>query len=78
MAIEFIECASLSIQYDATGKVSVSFSVIRDDNSEVTGYKNFSFGGVNFDGVIMRKEQQYLRGSGKWYQWQMQWQGVGN
>ena len=78
MATEFTECASLSIQYDTTGKASISFTVIRDDNSEVTGYKSLNFANVNFDGVIMKKEQQYLRGSNKWYQWQMQWQGVGN
>jgi len=75
---EFVECASLSIQYDAVGKASVSFTVIKNSNSEVTGYKTFNYGGVDFNGVIMRKEQQYIRGSGKWFQWSMQWQGVGN
>ena len=75
---EFVECASVSIQYDATGKASVSFNIIKDNNSEVTGYKNFNYGGVNFNGVVMKKEQQYIRGSGGWFQWSIQWQGVGN
>ena len=75
---EFVECSSVSIQYDATGKASVSFNVIKDSSSEVTGHNSFSYGGVSFDGVVMKKEQQYIRGSGNWFQWSIQWQGVGN
>lgn len=76
--VEFMECASLSIQYDATGKASISFTIVRDSSSEVTGYRHHNYGGVSFDGVIMRKEQQYIRGSSNWFQWSMQWQGIGN
>ena len=76
--VEFMECSSLSIQYDATGKANISFNIVRDNSGEVTGYRQLRFGGVNFDGIIMRKEQQYLRGSSNWFQWSMQWQGIGN
>lgn len=77
--IEFIDCASLSIQYDATGAVSLSFIVIKNNLDELVGaYTTLTAGGVDFEGVIMSKIQTPIVGSGGWCQWQIQLRGVGN
>jgi hypothetical protein len=78
MSIEFIECPSLSISYDATGKASVSLTVIRDDMDDLSGtYTNESWGGVEFTVGIMGATQQAIIGSGGWAQWSLQLEGVG-
>lgn len=77
--IEFIDCASLSIQYDATGIASLSFVVLKNSMEDLTGtYTTLTAGGVDFEGVIMSKIQTPIIGSGGWCQWQMQVRGVGN
>jgi hypothetical protein len=75
---EFIECGTVSISYDATGKASVSFSVISTNGRSIGNYNSLYFGGVSFSGNIMGAEAAPLRGSGGWKQWQMQWAGIGN
>ena len=76
--IEFIECASLSIGYAATGKATVSLSVIRDDGNElVNNYNKRSWGSVNFDTVVMSATQNAIIGSRGWAQWALQMEGVG-
>jgi hypothetical protein len=77
--IEFVECSSLSISFDATGKATISCSVIRNDNDTLTGdYDTWQIGGVSFDGDVMSLNQQPLQGSYGWNQWALQWEGVGN
>ena len=77
--IEFIDCASLSIQYDATGIASLSFVVLKNSMENLTGtYTILTAGGVDFEGVIMSKIQTPIIGSGGWCQWQVQVRGVGN
>lgn len=78
--IEFIDCGTLSISYDATGKVTVSFTVIRDDSQNFLDntYTEPNWGGVQFGLIVMRAAQQPIIGSGGWCQWQMQLEGVGN
>lgn len=79
MAIEFIECPSLSISYDATGKASVSLAVIRNDMGDLAGtYNNETWGGVTFTLGVMAASQQVIMGSGGWAQWSIQMEGVGN
>jgi len=79
--IEFVECSSLSISYDASGKATVSFTVIRNDKNDLgRDYNRYwgNLGGVNFtDGNVMSAVQQPFVGSGGWNQWQLQWEGVG-
>lgn len=77
-AVEFIDCSTISIQYDATGKASISFTVVKNDDSTLSDYSSLFFGGVNFTGVIMSAVQRPILGSGGWIEWQMQLQGVGN
>jgi len=78
-SIEFIDCGSLSISFDATGKATISCNVIRNDSgSLVNDYNSWSFGSVHFDGNIMGLNQSPIIGSGGWNQWQLRWEGVGN
>lgn len=77
--VEFIECPSLSISYDATGKASVSITVIRDDMNDLRGtYTSKSWGGVRFTVGVMGATQQPIMGSGGWAQWSLQLEGIGN
>jgi len=77
--VEFIDCATISIQYDATGRSSVSFVVVKNGTSELEKvYTDVNFGGVNFTGIIMSAVQRVIIGSGGWCEWQVQLQGVGN
>jgi hypothetical protein len=79
MAIEFIECPSLSISYDATGKASVSLVVIKDDMGDLDGtYNSEIWGGVTFTLGVMAASQQAIMGSGGWAQWSLQMEGVGD
>jgi len=77
--VEFIECASISIGYDVTGKVSISMTVVRDDMSNLTGnYTDQTFGGVDFDLGVLSANQTIIMGSGDWAQWSLQLEGVGD
>jgi len=77
--IEFIDCATLNISYDATGKATVSFTVIRNDDELLKkSYIDRNWGTVQFDLIVMRAAQQPMIGSGGWCQWQMQLEGIGN
>lgn len=75
---EFIDCGSISIQYDATGRASVSFVVVTNKESLGKTYTSLEFGGVSFTGSLMSAVQKPIIGSGGWFEWQMQLQGVGN
>jgi len=76
--MEFVECGSLSISYDATGKATISCSVLRSDDQDIGDYNDWFIGGVNFDGNVMSKIQNPIFGSSGWFRWQVQWEGVGN
>ncbi len=76
--IEFPECGSLSITYDVTGVASASLSVIRDDSATLQyTYNRETWGAVPFDLVVARNDQRPILGSGGWYRWQVQMQGLG-
>jgi hypothetical protein len=77
--VEFIDCGSLSISYDVTGKASVSLTILRSDRNELQEtYTNRRWGGVQFDCVIMNLGQRPILGTGGWSEWSMQMEGVGN
>jgi len=77
--IEFIDCGSLSISFDATGKASVSMTVLRDDSESIDfdSYNNGTWGGTHFDLVTLAASQKPIVGGG-WYEWNVQLEGVGN
>jgi len=75
--VEFTECPSISISYDATGKASVSLAVLKDSMSTLTGnYTSLNFGNVRYTLVVMGASQQALFGSGGWAQWSLQLEGI--
>lgn len=78
--IEFLDCASISIQYEANGKVTVSLVVVRNDNKELEGCypPNGTLGGVTWDVSLLTALQKPIIGSDGWYEWQLQFQGAGN
>jgi hypothetical protein len=77
--VEFIDCGSLSISYDATGKATISCTVVRSDSNFLRkDYNDWHLGGVRFDGNVMSLNQAAMLGSGGWHQWQLQWEGIGN
>lgn len=78
--LEFIDCGSLSISYDATGKVTISLSVVRNDRQPITRsrYENRRWGEVDFTCIMMSASQSPIIGSRGWNQWAVQMEGVGN
>jgi len=75
---EFIDCPSVSISYDSTGKATVSFVVVSSTGSIKGSYSHISFGGVGFEGALMSAVQKVIIGGDGWCEWQIQLQGVGN
>lgn len=76
--IEFVDCGSLSISYDATGKASVALTVVRNDRNTIRGiYTNKRWGGTQFDLIVMSSSQNALIGSGGWSEWALQMEGIG-
>lgn len=53
---EFIDCATISISYQANGLATVSFTVVSTEQipgiSPVRDYTDLTFGGVNFKGFV--------------------------
>jgi hypothetical protein len=76
--VEFIDCGSLSISFDVTGKATISLGVLRDDRNELQDtYTNRTWGGTAFDCVLMNVSQRPVLGSA-WSEWSLQMEGVGN
>ncbi len=77
---EFIDCGSLSISYDATGKASVSLTVLRCDANEID-YSSYNsgntWGGVRFSLITTAASQKPITGS-SWHEWGLSMEGVGN
>lgn len=74
---EFIDCGSLSISYDATGKASVSFTVVKDTSGElIREYDVNYWGGQKFDCILTNVSQKPIVGSRTWYEWGLQMEGV--
>jgi hypothetical protein len=77
--IEFIDCGSLSLNYDATGRVSISLSIVKNSAGvDLDKYSNLTWGEVEFDTVVTNASQKALVGSINWYEWSLQLSGVGN
>jgi hypothetical protein len=87
--IEFIDCSSISIQYDATGLATLSFVVLRNNTTPMTSldlekYSSVCFGFVKFIGVLMSVTQKPIIGSFNeftnemWVEWQFNLRATGN
>jgi len=52
-SIIFIECSSLSINYDVFGIATVSFTIVADDNDvDLEGYRTLTIGNATYTGYI--------------------------
>lgn len=56
--IEFIDCSSLSINYDVLGRATLNFTVVAAQAQPVNPqvYTDLTFGGVQFTGFITNLE----------------------
>lgn len=74
--VEFIDCSTISIQYDATGRATISFVIVKNDLRVLSkSYSSLSFGGISFyECLVMSAIQRPIIGSGGWCEWQMQLQ----
>lgn len=76
--IEFPDCGSLSISFDATGKATASLTVLRSDhNSPNRNYTNRTWGYTTFDLIVMTAAPSPIMGS-NWSQWSLNMEGIGN
>jgi hypothetical protein len=77
--VEFIDCSTVSITYDATGKASVSFTVVKNTTDDLSNlYTRVTFANRTFTGSLMSVVKRPIFGSDGWCEWQLQLQGVGN
>jgi hypothetical protein len=62
---EFIDCATLSINYDLLGQATVSFTVVAvlAQPNDPTAYTDLTFGGVQFTGYISSLEVRRIEGT---------------
>jgi len=77
--VEFIDCASLSINYDVTGKVTMGMTVLKDTGASINYpiYTSPSFGSVAFTLILTSAFQKPMLG-GPWFEWGLQLEGVAN
>lgn len=76
--VEFVDCTSLSISYDATGKVTASITVLKDSSNVIDfdSYTDPTWGNVDFNFIMTSASQKPILG-GPWYEWAVQLEGVG-
>lgn len=65
---EFIDCATISIQYQATGLANVSFTVVSTEQEPgvlppVRDYTQLAFGGIDFKGFVTQLDSGIIPGS---------------
>jgi len=65
---EFIDCATISIQYQPTGLANVSFTVVSTEQEPgVLGlgrdYTQLTFGGIDFKGYVTQLDSSIIVGS---------------
>lgn len=65
---EFIDCATISIQYQATGLATVSFTVVSTEQEPgvlppARDYTQLAFGGIDFKGFVTQLDSGIIPGS---------------
>ncbi|KKL89054.1 hypothetical protein LCGC14_1918520 [marine sediment metagenome] len=65
---EFIDCATISIQYQTTGLANVSFTVVSTEQEPgillpVRDYTQLTFGGIDFKGFVTQLDSGIIPGS---------------
>jgi len=60
---EFIDCTTLSINYNVRGQANISFSIVTTSKTLLNDYTTLSFGGVTFTGYINDVSMQKIPGT---------------
>lgn len=64
---EFIECTSLSFQYDILGLVTVSYTVVHN-RAAIVAYDSISAGGRIFSGYVTNASVNPIPKTSGWYE----------
>ena len=67
MAIEFIECTSLSVSYDVLGRATVTYTMVHD-TPKITVVNELSAGGQTFRGYITNAFMSAIPRADGWYE----------
>jgi hypothetical protein len=66
-SFEFIDCATISIQYQVTGLASVSFTVVSTEQEpgvlDERDYTQLNWGGLDFKGYVTQVDSSIIVGS---------------
>ena len=62
---EFIDCSTLSINYDILGQATISFTVVAANEQPIDPnvYTDLTFGGIQFTGYITNLEVRRIEGT---------------
>lgn len=62
---EFIDCSTLSVNYDKLGAATVTFTVVASqvEPIDTQAYTDLTFGGINFTGYITSIEIRRIPGT---------------
>lgn len=60
---EFLDCTTLSINYEIMGTATLNFSVVSVSKQPIGIYTTLTFGGVTFNGFITNLEITRLPGT---------------
>jgi hypothetical protein len=64
---EFIDCTSVSINYDVMGIATVSYTIIADTPG-IKAYDNVSIGDKTFNGYVTNVYAQPVPNTSKWWE----------
>ena len=62
-SFEFVDCSTISIQYQSNGLAQVSFTVSADSATLQNDYTSVIFGGVTFKGYFTEYKPQQVEGT---------------
>lgn len=67
MAFEFIDCATISIQYQQNGLATLSFTVVSTEQvpgvSPLRDFTELTFGGIDFKGYVTQVDSSIIPAS---------------
>jgi hypothetical protein len=66
-AVEFIECTSLSIQYDVMGIATVTYTVVAN-RADLIAYETITAGGITFEGYVANASVNMIPDTSSWYE----------
>ncbi|MHA1833662.1 MAG: hypothetical protein ACTSV7_06685 [Candidatus Baldrarchaeia archaeon] len=67
MAVEFIDCTSLSISYDVMGIATVSYTIVAD-SAGIKAYDEITVASQSFDGYVTNVFAQPIPNTSRWWE----------